>query len=136
MKKEENKQKATAVIKILSAFDYIGAILCVLSGLLCILGGSIIVSLIPPLGFLGSELFILVGAILIILGILEFFLARGLWHLRKWAKILTFLFSVFGAIASGWLIFLGQTNNGAISLFFNLLIVLYFLASKKVAVFG
>jgi len=61
---------------------------------------SLIKSQIPFLGFLGSGLLVLFAIFMMGFGILSFFIARGLWKLRPWARIIVIVFGILGVLGS------------------------------------
>jgi len=123
-------------VKVISILYYIGAVASVLFGILFIFGGGFFSSLtasIPTLAFLGSAVFIVIGIFLLLLGILNFFIGRGLWKGRNWARILVIIFSILGILmALMSLIFSGAVANFIFSVIINGLIGGYLLFSPKV----
>ena len=122
-------------VKIISILYYIGAVFAAISGILFIIGASFISSLlnsIPLLSALGSSLFIVVGIVFILLGILQFFIARGLWKGRNWARVLVIIFSVIAILLGIYVIIQGSIMNGIINLVFSGIIGGYLLFSRKV----
>lgn len=98
----EDKQFIPAGVKIISILHYIGAILGFIGGIFLIFS------------FLGFDFIIkIVGGFLLIYGIFSFFIARGLWKGKNWAKILAIIFSISGFLISlGNLIFkVGEINR-------------------------
>ncbi|SRR3989344_4165453 len=100
MQNAMNAKKAPAGVKIISVLYYIGAVLSVLAGILIIVVSDYMASLVPELGTLGSGLFIFVGIILLIFGVLGFFIGKGLWNLKSWARIVAIIFAIFGIISA------------------------------------
>ena len=85
-------------VKVTSIFYYIVGALTILGGILALAGGSFLGSLIPGMGTMFGSIIAVVGVIVIIFGILEIFVANGLWKLKKWAKITAIVLSVLGVI--------------------------------------
>ena len=79
-------------VKIISVLGYIGAVFGVIFGLLFLVAsGSMgaLASQLPIIGALGAGLFVVGGLVMIALGVLGFFVARGLWKGSNWARIIT-----------------------------------------------
>jgi len=90
-------------VKILSILGYIGAVLMLILGLGLIFGSAAMATVlaqIPALAAIGAGLFVGVGIVVILLAVLEFFIARGLWKGQNWARIITLVFSALGIISS------------------------------------
>ena len=85
-------------VKVVSVLYYIGAAFELLFAVLLFVGAGTIASKIPIIGAIGSGLFIVVGVVLIGLAVLSFFVGRGLWKARKWARIVAIIFAVLGVL--------------------------------------
>jgi len=129
--KMEGKKIPTGV-KVISILYYITAILAIIFGLLFLFGGGAIANLIPGLGILGGGLFIVIGIIFIGLGILGFFIGRGLWKAKKWARILVIVFAGLGIISAITQMVQGDFMSSIINLAINGIIGGYLIISKKV----
>lgn len=89
--------------KVISVLYYIGAVLGIILGLLFLLGAGALESIaeqIPLLAVLGAGLFVLGGIILIALGILGFFIGRGLWKGRNWVRVVAIILACLGFITA------------------------------------
>jgi len=121
-------------VKIISVLYYIGAVFGVIFGILFLVGAgamsSIITSQIPMLAFFGSGLIILGGLLLIGMGVLYFFIARGLQRTQSWARIIVIIFACIGVLMG--LISIFQGNFSIISFGLNLAIGGYLLFSQEV----
>ena len=87
-------------VKVVSVLYYIGAVLELLFAILVFVGAGF-ASQVPGLsilGALGTGLFVVMGAILIGLAVLSFFVARGLWKAQKWARVVAIIFSALGVL--------------------------------------
>ena len=123
-----------AGVKIISVLYYIGAGFSLLFGLLFLIGAGFIGTLaskIPLLGLLGSGLFIVVGIIIILLGVLSIFVARGLWKGKNWARIVAVIFAVLG-ILSGISSIIKGGYSSLFGLIINLLIGGYLMFNSSV----
>lgn len=82
-------------VKVISIFYYIGAAFATIGGILFLVStafmSTLFTSIIPTT--LGSGLFIFAGIIILAFGILDFFIAKGLWNVKKWARILVIVLS-------------------------------------------
>lgn len=158
VKKASNKNIPVG-IKILSILNYIGFVLFVLVGIALIILGiysnninleeykQIYISSAeyqkllqenPELAQQSIEFYlsivknlIYIGVFFIILAIVSFFIARGLWNGQNWARILEAIFSAFGLITAILSLFSGNFI-AFLSLALNSLIVWYLLFNKNV----
>jgi hypothetical protein len=90
-------------VKIISVLYYIGAALGLISGLFFIFGGAAFGSLIeqnPVIGVLGSSLFIVIGIVSLGFAVLDFFIAKGLWRGKNWARIVVIILAILGVLGS------------------------------------
>jgi hypothetical protein len=122
-------------VKVIAVLYYIGAVLSALFGVLFLVGAGAIGSLlsqIPILGTLGAGLFIVVGVIMIGFGVLDFFVGRGLWKARSWARVVVIVFAVLGAV----LAIVSMAQGSILWNIFNLVVELviggYLIFSKDV----
>lgn len=122
-------------VKVISVLYWIAAVLFIIGGLAMIFGASVMAS-IMPLFAMFSGLIILAGIIMIALGILDIFIALGLWKGQKWAWIIAIVFAIIGFV--GAIVSIAGGNFGEIaSLIIHGLIGSYLIWSKKVkAVFA
>jgi len=122
-------------VKIISVFYYISAALGVLFGIMFIIGAGLLGSMlsqIPMLGFLGSGLFIIGGIIMIGMSVLSFFIARGLWKARQWARIVTIIFACLGLLTAILLTIQMGIASNIVGLVLNAAIGGYLVFSSKV----
>lgn len=129
MVKKKDKKMPT-LVKVISVLYYIGAALGLIFGILLIAGAGIIdliLEQMPELAALGASVFVLIGVLLIILSVVDFFVARGLWHGRNWARIVVIVFCVLGFLT-------GVTNIASnwFNIIVDLAIGLYFYLNKEV----
>ncbi len=126
----KNKVKTLPLgVKIISILTYISAAILLIGGIVLIAGSAAIagflVQIMPILVSVGASLFIVLGIVLIAFAVLDFFIARGLWKLQNWARIVTIVFSVLGILSALNVILGGQIFNGLINLIINGVIVWY-----------
>jgi hypothetical protein len=127
----KTKEMPTGV-KIISILDYIGAGLGIIFGLILIFGGRM--GAFPFLSSRSGVWKIILGIIVIGIGVLAYFTAKGLWHGKAWARILAIVIAACGAvIAIASLIFMGRApGQNVVSLIFHGIIGGYLLFNKKV----
>jgi hypothetical protein len=133
VKMAAEKQIPTGV-KIISILYYIGAVLGVIIGLLFIVAAGMMASFadqIPLIGSLGTGLFIVGGIILIGLGVLGFFIGKGLWKLKSWARITAIVFACLGVLSALTSMFQGDFSGNIFGLVFNGVIGWYLLLNKE-----
>ena len=108
VKKEKSINKGIPTgVKIISVLYYIGAAFLFLIGLLIFFLRDFVIKVIETVVVLPATIISLIhsallGAaiFLIILGIAYFFLARGLWKLKNWARIIAIVIAAFGVVSS------------------------------------
>ena len=129
------KKEIPVLVKIIAVLYYIGAVLGIIFGLLFLIGAGMLSSLIeqiPLLIALGTSLFIVGGILMIGLGILGFFLGRGLWKGHNWARIVVIIFSILGLLGGISILVTGSYFNGIINILIEGFIAGYLLFSKGV----
>ena len=129
-------------VKILAIINFFIAILTWVSGVWAIVAGSTLSNIIgklfgsypnalPTIGTLGSVVFGIVGFIVILMGFISFFVGKGLWSGKNWARIFVIVISILGTIGS-----LGSVISGNFYKFIPLIIYagigIYFLFNKSV----
>lgn len=90
-------------VKIISVLYYIAAVVLIILGI-ALFGGAGLVgylaSKIPFIAVLGSGIIAVAGIIVILLAVLSFFIARGLWKGKQWARIIVIIFAILGFISA------------------------------------
>jgi hypothetical protein len=101
------KKEAPIVVKILSILTYIGAALTLLGGIMMLIGSAFIGTMLAGIAGVptwltgaGTAALIFLGIIFIGLSVLDYFIARGLWTGKNWARILVLIFVGLGALSS------------------------------------
>jgi hypothetical protein len=136
-KMNEIKRIPTGV-KVISVLYYIGATILIISSIALIIGGAVLGSisnqypLLETLGIIGGGLLIFIGILVIGLGILFFFIARGLWKGKSWAKIIVIVFSLLEIIFAIFSISGGDIAGGIINIIISLIIGGYLLLNNNV----
>ncbi|MEK6833710.1 MAG: hypothetical protein AABY32_06715 [Nanoarchaeota archaeon] len=105
VKKVESLNKIPVGVQIISVLYYISAVLSVIFGLLLIIGANALVSFLvssaPELAsIITGGVLIGIGIIFIGIGVLGFFVGRGLWKLKAWARIFAIIFAILGVAAA------------------------------------
>lgn len=86
-----------------------------------------------PAGFNFSPAVLLLLAFLFFaLAIFEYFLAKGLWNLKNWARVVTAVFAVLGVVGSFSNLASGMYASGIFALAVSLLIGWYLLFNESV----
>ena len=114
-------------VKIISIYTHIAATLLLIGGLTVLfeveaLAG--LISLIIPDG-LSAYTFGTLGTIFIISAAIEYTLARGLWKLRSWARIITIIIALIALVASVFTLFQTSFIRGWVDLVINGTIAYY-----------
>jgi len=93
MKKNNETERAAMIItRIYSVLNWIGAIASILLAIIVIIFSSKLASFMPAIGMqLGSGIFIFLGIVLFLIGLLGIAVAWGLWNFKNWARILTLI---------------------------------------------
>ena len=126
-------------VKICAVLYYIWAILWIIFGLFLAIGSSTLVNYLleqfPQLGGYSYGMIIAVGIItgliLIALGILELFVARGLWKLRPWARVIAILLSILAIVDAAYIMSIGFQAVQIVRLVVDCFIVGYLVFSKE-----
>ncbi|MEM2806806.1 MAG: hypothetical protein QXU45_07495 [Candidatus Bathyarchaeia archaeon] len=123
-----------AILEIISALFSLGAgaLMLMAAGFIgAIMGEMPGVPEVPGLGGLVAGMLIAIGVIMVILGLISFFIAYGLWTGKGWAWTLCLVFSIIGLILS-----ILSLPSGIISLIINILILYYLTRPHVKAFFG
>ena len=121
-------------VKVISVLFYIGAVLSVLFGLLSFVGASLFGALfsnIPALSFIGAGSFVVLGVVMLALGVLDFFVGRGLWKGHNWARIVAVILAALGVLMQ-LLALLGGRISAIVFLVIYLVIGGYLLLNNDV----
>jgi len=128
-------QSVPTGVKVIAVLYYIGAVFGIIFGLLFLVGAGMMGSIakqIPLLGALGAGLFVLGGIIMIGLGVLGFFVGRGLWKARPWARIVVIILSALGILMAVISMVQGNIASNIFNLVIQLVIGGYLLFSNNV----
>jgi len=120
-----DKKNAELIVKIIAILGYIGAGFSILGGLIMLLGGSFLASLLPNFGAFIGVLAVVAAVLMIAFGIFAIFVAKGIWNHKNWARIVVIIFSALGVIGG-----LTSLPSGIIGILINGA-VFYFLVFEK-----
>ncbi len=120
-------------VKIISVLYYIGSVLMLLLGLAAIFGAGAFASMlsqIGPLSLLGAGMFVVMGVISVALAVLFFFIGKGLWNGKSWARIVAIVLAALSILNGIYSIATGQ--GGWVGLIIQLVIGGYLLFNSGV----
>lgn len=110
VKKQKNKTKVSRKsrpigVSILAVLSYIGAVFTFIGGLALLAGSAAVSTVIEQFvpeyaawSTAGVALLIFIGIVFILLAVLDFFIGRGLWDGKDWARILLMIFMVLAVV--------------------------------------
>jgi hypothetical protein len=109
VRRSEGGKKIPTGVKAVSILFYIGAILCVIMAISMIFGANtIITSMLASNPGMGLEsipqgmmitVIIVIGILAVGAGVFSFFIGRGLWKLKQWARITAIVLSIVGFLS-------------------------------------
>lgn len=129
-----NEKIVPTGVKIISVMYYIGAAIFLLFGILFLVGAGFLGAIadqIPFIGILGASLFVVGGIVLIGLGVLDFFVGKGLWDARNWARIVAIVFAGLGILMTLLSIVSGSIVSNIPTLIVDGVIVWYLMSNKE-----
>jgi len=96
--------KTPVGVKIVSIIYYIQVALFIIMGLFMLFGAKrmtdVVIAASPMLGeFVNVFLIRIVGIFLIALAVVIFIIARAIWKLKQWGRIVAIIFAIFGIIS-------------------------------------
>ncbi len=139
-KKFKYNDDAPTIVKIISILNYVNAGLWALIGFILIFTADGIVSYflqVAPELFMGYEsgnlvsMLIIVGIIMVLFAVLHFFIGRGLWRLKPWARIVSIIFGIIGVIGVGYSMVVAFAPAQVLNVIIDGFIVAYFLFSNE-----
>lgn len=113
-----------AILMVLGGISWLGAASAAFMG-----AGA--AAMVPVVGFLAGGLLVVIGVVAVLLGILSFFVAYGLWVGRGWAWSIAILLSIL-AIIIGVL----SLPGGIINIIIGIIVVYYLTRPHVKAYFG
>lgn len=130
-----DKKSVPAGVKVISVLYYIAMVFGVIVGLLWLISSRSIGSntmQVPILGAIGSSFLIIGGILFIGLGIFSFFIARGLWKAKPWARIVVIIFTALAMLMSSISMIQGSIASNIPNLVIQLVIGGYLLFNNSV----
>jgi hypothetical protein len=132
---DTSRTNVPALVKVISVLYYVGAGVIFLLSLGLLLSAGSIAALFPVLSAL-SLWSVVIAISFIGVSVLFFFLGKGLWKGKNWARVVVIIFSLLGiTLAVVIPLILGSLNSLAdnfVNVIFNGFVAGYFLFSKKV----
>ena len=128
-----NKRGQLGIIEF--KYFFVGLVIGIILGLLFLVGAGTISSFASQnflLGAIGAGLFVVIEIILIGFSILGFFVGRGLWKARPWARIVAIILSALGILVAAISMIQGNIVGNIVSLVIQLVIGGYLLFSSNV----
>jgi len=123
-------------IKILAVLSYISAAITLVSGILMLFAGNIVMNFLgqfsPLLQGFGSLFLGIMGIFAVLSAVLNFFIGKGLWFGKNWARIFVIVISILAILGSLKSIIVEGDMYGFIYLAIYLAIGVYFLFNKSV----
>ena len=134
---EKFNNNIPAGVQVISVLYYISAVLCVLLGLLLVIGANTIVSFLvssaPELeSIITGGVIIAMGIIFIAVSVLAFFVGRGLWKLKPWARILAIILAAIWLIYTVYAMIRSFAFMQIINIIINLVVGGYLLFGEEV----
>tara|TARA_Y100000310_G_scaffold278888_1_gene297680 strand:- start:1195 stop:1596 length:402 start_codon:yes stop_codon:yes gene_type:complete len=117
-------------VKIISILYYVCSVLVVIGGIIAIGLSGFADSLPYDVEYLGIKL-IFGGIFAIIMGIVSFFVAKGLWNLKNWARIVVIIFAALGILDAGTGIARGFYATGFTGVIVDIIIAAYLIFSEE-----
>ena len=132
------KGEAPTGVKVISILYFIGSAICLIVGLLMIVGASFVSGLLksmPMMGAIGSAIFAVVGVVALVIGALGAFIAMSLWKGKNWARIVAIVFAILGILGALSNLVNGAFVIGIIYLAIEGFIAYYLISNKEAKAF-
>ncbi|PIR69026.1 hypothetical protein COX93_00620 [Candidatus Nomurabacteria bacterium CG_4_10_14_0_2_um_filter_30_12] len=132
-------KSAPMPVKILAVLNYISAAITLVSGILMLFAENIVINFLgqfSPLlqGF--SSLFLgIMGIFAVLSAVLNFFIGKGLWFGKNWARIFVIVISILAILGSLKSLIVEGDMYGFIYLAIYIAVGAYFLFNKSVKEF-
>jgi hypothetical protein len=121
-------------VKALTLLQVLLGILTLLGGVVLLSVGLVLPEMFPHVRFFGRSLAL--GFALLVLALIDFILAYGLWKGKRWAWVATLVFGVLGIVLAVLSLSTGPRVGEFVSLILNLLILYYLIQPRVQAYFG
>jgi hypothetical protein len=122
-------------VTLLTALQILLGILVLLGGVAQLFVGFVLPEMFPHVRFFAPRS-ILSGLGLIALALIDFILAFGLWHGKKWAWVASLIFAVIGIGFSVFSLFIRPRVGEFVSLILDLVILYYLMQPRVQSFFG
>lgn len=125
-------------VKLISVLYFIATIGLVLAGLVFIIGGGFLgdqLQQYPMIAAFGTSTFIVTGIILIVIGVLVSYIAKGLWNGHNGARIVVIIIALLMIIQDIISMMNGNLVGNVLSLIIHALIAGYLTFSPRVKAF-
>jgi hypothetical protein len=112
-------------VTVISVLAFIGAGILVLAGLGMFLGGAVLSSMAsrPGVGMMAGIGGAFVGIVFLVIAGVDLTLGIGLWKLQDWARILTVVLVIIGAVLNGFGVLRSMLHFHVIRLFIQAIFV-------------
>lgn len=118
-------------VKIVSVLYYIGATILAIIGIGLLFGDETIMGMLPmAIETVGA--LVAIGVFYLVLSVIGFFVARGLWKPQSWARIVTIILSVLGFVGGINSIANGDISGGIIAMIVEAIIGSYLMFNTEV----
>jgi hypothetical protein len=126
-------------VKIISVLHYILTGIYALFGIFIIIySKSLATNIADSASLLSSDvagitvILIIFSVFLIGVGVLEFFVARGLWRVKQWARILAIILAILGTVSAIYSLIVNFKYSQIVQLLIDSAIGIYLLFSEEV----
>jgi hypothetical protein len=133
-------------VTILSILDFIFGACALLGGILVMVGGGFMASMMNQAqstnpGMSGASgifagLGAALGVVIIIIAVIYFLIGWGMWKVKNWARILTIIFCALSALSQLWSLVHNFSIFGIVILAIDVLIIWYLLKANVKAAFA
>jgi len=112
-------------VTVISVLAFIGAGLLVLAGLGMFLGGALLSSMAsrPGMGMMAGIGGAVVGFMFLGIAAVEIVMGLGLWNLREWARIITVVLVIIGAVLNAFALLRSMIHFEVFRLFFQMVVI-------------
>ncbi len=110
-------------------------VLALLGGLALFFTGLVLPEIFPYRRFFGPAS-IISGLALIILALIDFVLAFGLWSGKRWAWVTTLIFAVLSIASAVFMLFIRPRVSELVSLILDLVVLYYLMQPRVQGYFG
>ena len=121
------KTRAPALVKVISIYHYVLAVILLLTGVFLLIGGNALLEGLAIPDSVGAGLLTATLAILVLVfAVLYFFVGLGLWKAKNWARIVAIVLAAIGLLG------LKLTVTGVVYFIINVAIIVCLLCVPEV----